>query len=66
MTDKVANWTGQPILPVDKAGENVYITCNGADAADADAMGILRYYSILHPEGNPSYGGIPFYFFPYQ
>jgi hypothetical protein len=66
VTDKVANWTGQPILPVDKAGQNVYITCNGVDASDADAIGSIQYYSILYPMGNSSYGGIPFYFFPYE
>ena len=65
MTSKVANWTGQPILPVDQASGNIYITCNGVDAADRDVLGSLKYYSVLHPSGNPSYGGIPFYFFPY-
>ena len=61
----MANWTQHPVLPVDAAGENIYVTCNGADAADVDAIGPLTYYSILHPSGNPAYGGLPYYFFPY-
>lgn len=65
IVDKVANWTKQPVAPVDAAGENIYITCNGADASDVDAIGPLMFYSILHPNGHPTYGGLPYYFFPY-
>jgi hypothetical protein len=59
------NATGQPVLPVDQRENNVYITCDGIYALDKDVLGSMVYYSILHPSGNPSYGGIPYYFFPY-
>jgi hypothetical protein len=61
----LANWTGQPVEMVDKEASNIYITCNGFDDADKEVLGTLVYYSILYPSGHSSYGGIPYYFFPY-
>jgi hypothetical protein len=45
---------------------NIYITCNAKQAGDKAALGAMIYYSLLHPLGNPNYGGIPYYFFPYM
>ena len=65
IVDAVANSTGQPVLSVDSREENIYITCNGVTTGDQNNLGNITYYSILHPPGNPNYGGIPYYFFPY-
>jgi hypothetical protein len=65
--NQVVNATGQPVLSVDQRENNIFITCNGTDAIDVDALGNnIIYYSLLHPLGYPSYGGIPYYFFPYM
>jgi len=64
--NEVANATGQPVLPVDQREDNIYITCNGQGVSDQNILGNMTYYSILHPLGNPNYGGIPYYFFPYM
>ncbi|CAF0816244.1 unnamed protein product [Rotaria sordida] len=64
--DAVANATGQPILPIDQQGQNIYITCEGREQEDKNKTGSMIYYSILHPLGIPNYGGIPYYFFPYR
>lgn len=66
MFDQIANFTGQPVLPIDQRGDNIFITCNGKTATDKNALGNnMTYYSLLHPLGIPNYGGIPYYFFPY-
>lgn len=66
MIAQVQNATGQPVLAVDQREDNIYITCNGTDDSDKSVLGSVMYYSVLHPSGNPSYGGIPYYFFPYR
>jgi hypothetical protein len=63
---QVSNATGQPVLPIDQREDNIYITCNAKQAGDKAALGAMIYYSLLHPLGNPNYGGIPYYFFPYM
>jgi hypothetical protein len=64
--NQVVNSTGQPVLSVDQRESNIFITCDGVDAVDKDQIGNLMYYSLLHPLGNPNYGGIPYYFYPYM
>jgi hypothetical protein len=65
IVDQVANATGQPVSPIDQREDNIYITCNGKGASDKNVLGNTTYYSLLQPLGNPYYGGIPYYFFPY-
>ncbi|CAF1581857.1 unnamed protein product [Adineta steineri] len=63
---QVANFTGQPVSPIDQREQNIYITCNGKEASDKAALGPMIYYSLLSPLGNSNYGGLPYYFFPYM
>lgn len=66
VVSQVVNATGQSVLPVDQRENNIYMTCNPKSADDKPALGPLMYYSLLHPLGNPNYGGIPYYLFPYM
>lgn len=64
ITDKVANATGHPVLLIDEREQNIYITCTVNGEVNTNISNMI-YYSLLHPLGNPYYGGIPYYFFPY-
>jgi len=57
---------GAPNISATETGRNIYVTCTGAQPADNDVLSDIKYYSLLHPRGHPSYGGIPNYFFPYR
>ncbi|CAF1115447.1 unnamed protein product [Rotaria sordida] len=45
---------------------DVYITCEGSNPADKDALHDVKYYSVGKPSGSIKYGIIPNYYFPYR
>lgn len=66
VSSSIMNATGQPLNPIDEREENIYVTCDAKNSGDKAAMGPMMYYSLLNTTGHPSYGGIPYYFFPYM
>ncbi|CAF4600034.1 unnamed protein product [Rotaria sp. Silwood1] len=48
------------------AKSHVYITCEGSNPADRDALSGIIYYSLGDPSGSKVYGVIPNYYFPYR
>ncbi|UJR27008.1 hypothetical protein I4U23_008313 [Adineta vaga] len=45
---------------------DVYITCEGTNAADNDVLTDMTYYSLRFPSGSQKFGVIPNYYFPYR
>ncbi|CAF0791721.1 unnamed protein product [Adineta ricciae] len=45
---------------------DVYVTCEGTNVADNDALKPMTYYSVAYPSGSDKLGVIPNYYFPYR